>query len=110
MARSTLLFCSYAGVKPPAGAAHDLATVYMKRGCEMSEIFASERAIKTKAQNAPPQFNVDAVSHAGTSVKVAHGVRAKYSSAARSNSATVTCGGRPSYWLRQSKISQRSAG
>jgi len=50
MAGSTLLFCSYAGLKPPAGAAHDLAAIYMKRGFEMPEIFASERAIKTKAQ------------------------------------------------------------
>ena len=48
MAGSTLLFCSYAGLKPPAGPAHDLATVYMKRGFEMPEIFASERAIKSK--------------------------------------------------------------
>jgi hypothetical protein len=31
MAGSTLLFLSYAGMKPPTGAAHDLATVYMKR-------------------------------------------------------------------------------
>ena len=50
MAGSTLLFCSYGGLKPPAGAAHDLAAVYMKRGFEMPEIFAAERAIKTKAQ------------------------------------------------------------
>ncbi len=50
MAGSTLLFCSYAGVKPPAGAAHDLAVIYMKRGFEMSEIFAAERAMQTKAQ------------------------------------------------------------
>lgn len=50
MAGSTLLFCSYAGLKPPAGPAHDLAAIYMKRGFEMPEIFASERAIKTKAQ------------------------------------------------------------
>jgi hypothetical protein len=50
MAGSTLLFCSYAGLKPPPGAAHDLAAVYMKRGFEMPEIFASEKAIKTKAQ------------------------------------------------------------
>lgn len=50
MAGSTLLFCSYAGLKPPPGAAHDLAAVYMKRGFEMPEIFASERAIQTKAQ------------------------------------------------------------
>jgi hypothetical protein len=45
MACSTMLFCSYAGVKPPAGAAHDLAVIYMKRGVEMPEIFAAERAI-----------------------------------------------------------------
>jgi hypothetical protein len=50
MAGSTLLFCSYAGLKAPPGAAHGLAAVYMKRGFEMPEIFASERAIKTKAQ------------------------------------------------------------
>jgi len=50
MAGSTLLFCSYAGLKPPPGAAHDLAAIYMKRGFEMPGIFASERAIKTKAQ------------------------------------------------------------
>jgi hypothetical protein len=50
MAGSTLLFCSYAGLKLPAGPAHDLAAVYMKRGFEMPEIFAAERAIKTKAQ------------------------------------------------------------
>jgi uncharacterized damage-inducible protein DinB len=50
MAGSTLLFCSYAGVPPPAGAAHDLAVVYMKRGFEMPEIFAAERAMKSKAQ------------------------------------------------------------
>jgi hypothetical protein len=42
MAGSTLLFCSYAGLKPPSGPAHDLAAVYMnemKRGFEMPEIF-----------------------------------------------------------------------
>ena len=50
MAGSTLLFCSYAGVQPPAGPAHDLAVIYMKRGFEMPEIFAAESAIKTKAQ------------------------------------------------------------
>jgi len=50
MAGSTLLFCSYAGLKPPAGPAHDLAAIYMKRGFEMPEIFAAERGIKTKAQ------------------------------------------------------------
>lgn len=50
MAGSTLLFCSYAGLKPPAGPAHDLAAIYMKRGFEMPEIFASERTIKTKGQ------------------------------------------------------------
>lgn len=50
MAGSTLLFGSYAGLKPPGGAAHDLAAIYMKRGFEMPEIFASERAIKTKAE------------------------------------------------------------
>jgi uncharacterized damage-inducible protein DinB len=50
MAGSTLLFCSYNGVKPPAGAAHDLAVIYMKRGFEMPEIFSAERAIKSKAQ------------------------------------------------------------
>ena len=50
MAGSTLLFRSYAGLKPPVGAAHDLAAVYMKRGFEMPEIFAAERVIKTKGQ------------------------------------------------------------
>lgn len=50
MAGSTLLFCSYAGLKPPAGAAHDLAAIYMKRGFEMPEIFEAERGIKGKAQ------------------------------------------------------------
>jgi uncharacterized damage-inducible protein DinB len=50
MAGSTLLFCSYAGAKIPDGPAHDLATVYMKRGFEMPEIFASEAAIKDKAK------------------------------------------------------------
>jgi uncharacterized damage-inducible protein DinB len=50
MAGSTLLFCSYAGLAPPAGPAHDLAQIYMKRGFEMPEIFAAERAIKSKAQ------------------------------------------------------------
>ena len=50
MAGSTLLFCSYTGMKPPAGPAHDLAEVYMKRGFEMPEIFAAERAVKSKAQ------------------------------------------------------------
>ena len=50
MAGSTLLFCSYAGLKPPSGPTHDLAAVYMKRGFEMPEIFAAERAAKTKAQ------------------------------------------------------------
>src|SRR5438477_6974915 len=48
MAGSTLLFLSYTGMKPPTGAAHDLATVYMKRGFEMPEIFASERTVKDK--------------------------------------------------------------
>ncbi len=46
MAGSTLLFCSYLGMKMPEGPAHDLATVYMKRGFEMPEIFAAESAIK----------------------------------------------------------------
>ncbi|MGA2592139.1 MAG: DinB family protein [Bryobacteraceae bacterium] len=50
MAGSTLLFCSYAGLKAPQGPAHDLAAVYMKRGFEMPEIFAAERAIKSKAE------------------------------------------------------------
>jgi hypothetical protein len=50
MAGSTLLFCSYAGLKTPPGPAHDLAAIYMKRGFEMPEIFAAERAIKTKEQ------------------------------------------------------------
>lgn len=50
MAGSTLLFCSYAGLKIPQGPAHDLATVYMKRGFEMPEIFAAEAAIKDQAK------------------------------------------------------------
>jgi uncharacterized damage-inducible protein DinB len=50
MAGSTLLFCSYAGLKPPAGPAHDLAAIYMKRGFEMPEIFAAEAAVKGKAK------------------------------------------------------------
>jgi len=49
MAGSTLLLSSYAGLKIPDGPAHDLATVYMKRGFEMPEIFAAEAAIKSKA-------------------------------------------------------------
>ncbi len=50
IAGSTLLFCSYAGMKMPDGPAHDLAAVYMKRGFELPEIFASEAAIKDKAK------------------------------------------------------------
>jgi len=50
MAGSTLLFGSYAGMKQPDGPARALATVYMKRGFEMPEIFEAERAIKGKAQ------------------------------------------------------------
>ena len=50
MAGSTMLFCSHAGAKIPDGPAHDLASIYMKRGFEMPEIFASERAIGDKAQ------------------------------------------------------------
>ncbi|HTS29472.1 MAG TPA: DinB family protein [Bryobacteraceae bacterium] len=50
MAGSTLLFGSYLGLRIPQGPAHDLATVYMKRGFEMPEIFASEAAIKDKAK------------------------------------------------------------
>lgn len=50
MAGSTLLFCSYAGLKPPQGPAQDLAAVYMKRGFEMPEIFAAEAAVKDKAK------------------------------------------------------------
>jgi hypothetical protein len=50
MAGSTLLFCSYAGLKPPPGPAHDLAAIYMKRGFEMPELFAAERAIQSKKQ------------------------------------------------------------
>jgi hypothetical protein len=50
IAGSTLLFCAHAGMKPPQGAAHDLAAVYMKRGFTMPEIFAAEKAIKSKAQ------------------------------------------------------------
>lgn len=48
MAGGTLLFLSYAGMQSPTGAAHDLATVYMKRGFEMPEIFASERTVTNK--------------------------------------------------------------
>jgi len=50
IAGSTLLFCSHAGMKMPEGPLHDLASVYMKRGFELPEIFASEAAIKDKAQ------------------------------------------------------------
>jgi uncharacterized damage-inducible protein DinB len=50
MAGGTLLFCSYAGVKIPEGPAHDLAAVYMKRGFELPELFATEAAIKDKAK------------------------------------------------------------
>ncbi|PYT13448.1 MAG: hypothetical protein DMG59_20380 [Acidobacteria bacterium] len=50
MAGSTLLFCSYAGVKQPQGPARDLAAVYMKRGFELPEIFAAEAAITDKAK------------------------------------------------------------
>src|SRR5262249_60512132 len=49
-AGSTLLFCSHAGMKMPEGPLHDLASAYMKRGFELPEIFASEAAIKDKAQ------------------------------------------------------------
>ena len=50
MAGSTLLIGSYAGLKMPEGPAHDLATVYMKRGFEMPELFAAEAAVKDKAK------------------------------------------------------------
>jgi len=50
MAGSTLLFCSYGGLKPPQGPAQDLAAVYMKRGFELPEIFAVEAKIKSKAK------------------------------------------------------------
>jgi len=50
MAGSTLLFCSYAGLKPPPGPAQDLAAVYMRRGFELQEIFAVEAKIKSKAK------------------------------------------------------------
>ena len=50
MAGSSLLFGSYAGLKIPDGPVHDLATVYMKRGFEMPEIFASEAAIKEQSK------------------------------------------------------------
>lgn len=53
MGGSTLLLGSYAGLKMPDGPAHDLATVYMKRGFEMPEIFASEAVVKDKAQIIP---------------------------------------------------------
>jgi hypothetical protein len=50
IAGSTLLFCSYAGMKIPEGPAHDLATVYMKRGFELPELFATEAAIKDRGK------------------------------------------------------------
>lgn len=50
MAGGTLLFFSYAGLEPPSHATNDLAAVYMKRGFEMPEVSASERAIQNKAQ------------------------------------------------------------
>jgi len=50
MAGSTLLFGSMTGMKVPDGPAHDLATVYMKQGFEMPEIFAAEAAVKDKAK------------------------------------------------------------
>src|SRR6266480_628835 len=50
MGGSTLLFSSYAGLEQPRGAAYDLATIYMKRGFEMPEIFAAEAAIKDKSK------------------------------------------------------------
>lgn len=50
MAGSTLLFGSFTGMKPPDGPAHDLASVYMKRGFEMPELFAAEGAVKDKAK------------------------------------------------------------
>jgi len=50
MAGSSLLFGSHAGLKIPDGPAHDLATVYMKRGFEMPEIFASEAAIQEQSK------------------------------------------------------------
>jgi hypothetical protein len=46
MAGSTLLLGSYVGLKAPEGPAQELASVYMKRGFEMPEIFASEAKIK----------------------------------------------------------------
>src|SRR5215467_10701087 len=46
MAGSTLLLGSYVGLKAPDGPAKELASVYMKRGFEMPEIFASEAKIK----------------------------------------------------------------
>ena len=52
IAGSTLLFCSHAGMKMPEGPLHDLASVYMKRGFELPEIFASEAAIKEHATGA----------------------------------------------------------
>jgi len=50
MAGSTFLFLSYAGLKPPAGPAQDLAAAYMKRGFELPELFAAEAAVKDKTQ------------------------------------------------------------
>ena len=50
MAGSTLLFGSMTGMKIPDGPAHDLATVYMKQGFEMPDLFAAEAAVKDKAK------------------------------------------------------------
>ena len=50
MAGSNFLFLSYAGLKPPSGAAQDLAAAYMKRGFELPELFAVEGAVKEKAK------------------------------------------------------------
>ncbi|MBI2679484.1 MAG: DinB family protein [Candidatus Solibacter usitatus] len=50
MAGSNFLFLSYAGLKPPAGPAQELAAAYMKRGFELPELFAVEGAVKEKAR------------------------------------------------------------
>jgi uncharacterized damage-inducible protein DinB len=50
MAGSNFLFFSYAGLKPPAGPAQELAAAYMKRGFELPELFAVEGAVKEKAK------------------------------------------------------------
>lgn len=50
MAGSSLLFGVNMGMKMPEGAAHDLATTYMKQGFELPELFAAEAKVKDKAK------------------------------------------------------------